>query len=115
MSRYTTRDLMWITVVVALCLAWHMDRRKLERENEAYCDAIIDYAERLRLTVQRVKPVATLQTEILNALAEQDRKGAGNEAVFSHDTEFFDDIDWTILDKPTPYPSPYTCSIPARP
>lgn len=34
--RFTIRDLLWLTVVVALVLAWWMDRRNIQHERDVW-------------------------------------------------------------------------------
>jgi len=72
MFRFTIRDVLWLTVVVALLVAWWVDRRGVENRGEIRAAKIRSHAETLRTSLQMAAAAAAA------------------------------DVDWTLVDKPIP-------------
>ena len=51
--RFTIRDLLWLTLVVAMGVGWRLDRRAIERQSAVEFNALREDYSRLRNQVMR--------------------------------------------------------------
>jgi hypothetical protein len=73
MFRFTIRDVLWLTVVVALAVGWWLDQDRLRRQREALRTSEAAFAERkekFQSAVQRVQTLPLLRAEAAVRVSE---------------------------------------------
>ena len=66
MFRFTIRDVLWLTVVVALAVGWWIDQDRIRRQREALKaseQAFADEAEKFRIAAQRLQTLPLRHAE----------------------------------------------------
>jgi hypothetical protein len=54
--RFTIRDLLWLTVVVALAVGWWLDRARIEEKRQALKSERLKYTRAIKELVERMNP-----------------------------------------------------------
>lgn len=70
MTRFSIRDLLWLTVLVALGVAWWVDRIQLDRQYRAQVEA----AKGKEFAIEWLQRAVTIQRNRADELEEQVKK-----------------------------------------
>ena len=101
MFRFTIRELVLVTVIVAVGVAWWLDRRDVERRGNARAAAIRSHAEVLQAALRKARPVPMPVSYSSNADSSPSpffrRRSVG---YLPHNRAA--DVDWRLADKPIP-------------
>src|SRR5258706_12067535 len=93
MFRFSIRDLLWATLVVAVGLGWWLHYRAVDANRQA----VIQHAEKLKMTLS----LAKAESEALADDVKFFEDIARTKAAYSYIHRIVK-VDWTILDKPIP-------------
>jgi len=100
MFRFTIRELVLLTVIVAMGVAWWLDRSDVERRGNARAAAIRAHAEVLQVALKKARPFPKPFTFLDRANA------ASVNPIRRRSVNYLPlrsaDVDWSLADKPIP-------------
>ena len=97
MFRFTIRDVLWLTVVVALGVAWWVDCRCVERRSDARAITIRFHAEALRTAL-----VAAREREMLRDSMTSYSRPLNSKSGRAQWEMVGPTVEWEMADKPIP-------------
>jgi|GEM_PF-3224495 hypothetical protein len=77
MFHFTIRDVLWLTVVVALSVGWWLDQRQLRMQNSQYLDDQVRAKEQMRELQIRIDLLAEARSRLNEELSRRPQIPAG--------------------------------------
>jgi len=103
MFRFTIRDVLWLTVVVALGVGWWLDRRDVASRGDARASAIRAHAESLQAALKKARPVPVPVTHSYSSNVDSSPPSAFRRRSVGYlPQNRAADVDWGLADKPIP-------------
>src|SRR5262245_16353459 len=96
MVRFSIRDVLWLTALVALAVGWWLDRRDVQRRGEARATVIRSHAEALQAALRN----AHLYQSLTSSSTVVSSGAPGRRYIRYR--PFAPDVDWKLADKPLP-------------
>jgi hypothetical protein len=78
MFRFTIRDVLWLTVVVALGVGWWLDQRQLRIQNRQYLEDQVRAKEQMQQLEIRIDLLAEARRRLNEELLRQPQIPAGH-------------------------------------
>ncbi|HZN35258.1 MAG TPA: hypothetical protein VFB80_15625 [Pirellulaceae bacterium] len=98
MVRFSIRDVLWLTALVALAVGWWLDRREVQRLGEARAAAIRSHAEALQAALRNAQLYQSLTSSTTGTVVSS---GAPGSSYIDYGP-ITPDVDWSLADKPLP-------------
>ena len=98
MFRFTIRDVLWLTALVALAVGWWLDHREVQRQGEARAAAIRSHAEALQAALRNAQLYQSLTSTYTGRVVSG---GAPGSSYIDY-RPITPDVDWSLADKPLP-------------
>jgi hypothetical protein len=78
MFRFTIRDVLWLTIVVALGVGWWLDQRQLRIQNRQYLEDQVRAKEQMQQLEIRIDLLAEARRRLNEELLRQPQIPAGH-------------------------------------